>query len=392
MNHKVNILKKSDIEVFDGQVPTELSSIYMAGADVGELEIEYVTDALRNGWYDNKYYYCETLEKEFAEYHNRKYALMTPNCTSAIHLILAALGVDNNSEVIVPECTWIASIVSSIHLGAKIRFCDIEKDTWCLDPESVRNSITKNTKAIIVVDLFGNMANWEELEKISQEYNVPLIEDAAEALGSKLNNRRAGNFGLASTFSFHNTKTMTTGEGGMLLLDDDELFSKCVKFRDLGRGPDTKPYFNDLIGYKFMPFNVQAALGLAQFRRIEELIEIKRKHLNFYRNELSSLDLQFNHEPENVFNGAWITAVVLDKSYNMDKTTLINRLQDIGIPSRPFFYPLSCLPPFDLEDEYKNKNKNSYDISNRGINLPGASNLTDENLKFVCDGIKKVLS
>lgn len=388
----MNILKKSDIEVFDGQVPTELSSIYMAGADVGELEIEYVTDALRNGWYDNKYYYCETLEKEFAEYHNRKYALMTPNCTSAIHLILAALGVDNNSEVIVPECTWIASIVSSIHLGAKIRFCDIEKDTWCLDPESVRNSITKNTKAIIVVDLFGNMANWEELEKISQEYNVPLIEDAAEALGSKLNNRRAGNFGLASTFSFHNTKTMTTGEGGMLLLDDDELFSKCVKFRDLGRGPDTKPYFNDLIGYKFMPFNVQAALGLAQFRRIEELIEIKRKHLNFYRNELSSLDLQFNHEPENVFNGAWITAVVLDKSYNMDKTTLINRLQDIGIPSRPFFYPLSCLPPFDLEDEYKNKNKNSYDISNRGINLPGASNLTDENLKFVCDGIKKVLS
>ena len=363
----------------------------MAGADVGDLEVEYVTDALRNGWYDNKYYYCETLEKEFAEYHGRKYALMTPNCTSAIHLILAAIGVDNDSEVIVPECTWIATVVSSAHLGAKIVFCDIEKNSWCLDPESVRNSITKNTKAIIVVDLFGNMANWEEMEKISQEYNIPLIEDAAEALGSKLNNRRAGNFGLASTFSFHNTKTMTTGEGGMLLLDDDELFSKCVKFRDLGRGPDTKPYYNELVGYKFMPFNVQAALGLAQFRRIDELVGIKRKHLNFYRKELLDLKLQFNYEPNNVINGAWATTLVLDKSYGIDKSEFINRLQKIGVPSRPFFYPLSSLPPFDSDVKYNKKNKNSYDISNRGINLPGAFNLTDENLKFVCDGIRKTL-
>lgn len=363
----------------------------MAGADIGDLEVEYVTDALRNGWYDNKYYYCETLEKEFAAYHNRKYALMTPNCTSAIHLILAALGVDENSEVIVPECTWIASAVSSVHLGAKVIFCDIEKDSWCLDPESVRGAITKNTKAIIVVDLFGNMANWKELQKISEEYNIPLIEDAAEALGSKIDNKRAGSFGLASTFSFHNTKTMTTGEGGMLLLDDDKLFDKCVKFRDLGRGPNTKPYINELVGYKFMPFNVQAALGLAQFHRLEELVQIKRDHLNFYRNELSELDLQFNHEPENVVNGAWITSIVLGKSYNLDKTTFINRLQLIGVPSRPFFYPLSCLPPFNDQNKYQHQNQNSYDISNRGINLPGALNLSDSNLKFICNGIKKVL-
>lgn len=379
-------------EIFDGQVPTEMNSIYMAGADVGDLEIEYVVDALKNGWYRDKYFYCEMFEKEFAKYHDRKYALMTPNCTSAIHLILAAIGVDSSSEVILPECTWIASAVSSHHLGAKLVFCDIEKDSWCLDPESVRQSINKNTKAIIAVDLFGNMANWHELEKISNEYNIPIIEDAAEALGSVLNKRRAGNFGLASTFSFHNTKTMTTGEGGMLLLDDDELFEKCVKFRDLGRGPNTKPYYNELVGYKFMPFNVQAALGLAQFRRIDELVAVKRKHLDFYRTELSDLNLQFNHEPEGVINGAWITALVLDKSYNMNKTEFINKLQEVGVPSRPFFYPLSSLPPFNSKEEHMRKNKISYDISNRGVNLPGAYNLTDDNLKFICEGIRRVLS
>tara|TARA_R110000851_G_scaffold193161_3_gene343940 strand:+ start:252 stop:1376 length:1125 start_codon:yes stop_codon:yes gene_type:complete len=366
-------------------------NIHMAGADIGERECTYVMDALRNGWYEDKYYYVEKLETEFAKYHNRKYALMTPNCTSAIHLLLAGIGIGPGDEVIVPECTWIATTVSSVHLGAKVIFCDIEKDSWCLDPISVRNSITDKTKAIIVVDLFGNMANWEELEKISKEYNIPLVEDAAEALGSTLNGVRAGKFGVGSTFSFHNTKTMTTGEGGMLLLDDEELFKKCTLIRDLGRGPNTKPYFNEVIGNKFMPFNIQAALGLAQFERIDELVSIKRSHYEFYKQELSDLDVQFNAEPSNIFNGVWITGMVLGKSYNMDKHAFIDKLQSIGIPSRPFFYPLSSIPAYNQQEQYKNKNINSYDISSRGINLPGAANLTQENLQDICSGVRKVL-
>ena len=366
-------------------------NIYMAGADVGEKECSYVLDALQNGWYENKYYYVEKLEKEFAKYHNRKYALMTPNCTSAIHLLLAGIGIGPGDEVIVPECTWVATTVSSVHLGAKVVFCDIEKDSWCLDPVSVRNSITDKTKAIIVVDLFGNMANWDELEKISKEYNIPLVEDAAEALGSTLNGIRAGKFGIGSTFSFHNTKTMTTGEGGMLLVDNEDLFNKCVLIRDLGRGPNTKPYFNEIIGNKFMPFNMQAALGLAQFERVNELIDIKRKHYEFYKKELSDLDVQFNAEPSNVFNGVWITGMVIDKKYNIDKHKFIDKLQSVGIPSRPFFYPLSSIPAYNQEKKYKNKNINSYDISSRGVNLPGAANLTEQDLQDVCNGVRKVL-
>ena len=335
----------------------------MAGADVGDLEVEYVTDALRNGWYEDKYYYVEKLESEFSKYHNRSYALMTPNCTSAIHLILASLGVGNGDEVIMPECTWIASSVSTVHLGAKPIFCDIEKDSWCLDPASVRKNITNKTKAIIVVDLFGNMANWEELEKISQEYNIPLIEDAAEALGSTLRGVKAGKFGIGSAFSFHNTKTITTGEGGMLLLDDKCLYEKCVKLRDLGRGPSTKPYLNEVVGYKWMPFNMQAALGLAQFDRLNDLLAIKRMHFDFYRSELCGID-------KNVF---------------------IEKLNDLGCPSRPFFYPLSSIPAYNQSEKYKNKNINSYSISSRGINLPGAYNLRIEDLDFICKSIKKIL-
>jgi len=368
-----------------------MDKIYMAGADVGDLEIEYVVDALKNGWYEDKYYYCEKLQQEFADYHGRKYALMTPNCTTSLHLVLAALDIGPGDEILVPECTWIASVSPVVQCGATPIFCDIDPQSWCISVESIKASITSNTKGIIAVDLFGSMPEINEIQKICDDNGLFLIEDAAEALGTIYNGQRAGSFGIASTFSFHNTKTMTTGEGGMLLTDDVDLYEKCVPLRDHGRRPTTKPYFNEMVAYKYMPFNVQAALGLAQFRRIEELVKIQRHHYEFYRNELSDLDVQFNHEPENVFNSAWITGMVVGQEYNLNKHELMAALSEIGVPSRPFFYPLSSIPAFELENVYNHKNNIAYDVSSRGINLPGAANLTDDQLKFISDGIRKVL-
>ena len=368
-----------------------VDKIYAAGASVGDLEIKYVVDALKNGWYENKYFYCEKFQDEFSKFHNRKFALMTPNCTSAIHLLLAGLGIGPGDEVIVPECTWIATSVSTVHLGATPIFCDIEKDSWCLDPVSVESAITDKTKAIIAVNLFGNMSNWPELEKISKKYNIPLIEDAAESLGSIQNGTRSGKFGIGSTFSFHNTKTITTGEGGMLLLDDEDLYNKCAMIRDLGRGPNTKPYFNEMIGFKFMPFNIQAALGLAQFERLDELVSIKRRHLERYKKNLEGLDVKLNHEPLNVFNGAWITGMVLSKEYGYKKNKFIEDAEKLGIPLRPFFYPLSSIPAFNMSDQYNNINVNAYDISSRGVNLPGAMNLTDDQIDFISEKIIQLL-
>jgi perosamine synthetase len=256
----------------------------------------------------------------------------------------------------------------------------------------VRKAITKKTKAIMVVDLFGNMPAMEELEKISKEFGIPLVEDAAEALGSVYKGTKAGKFGVGSVFSFHRTKTLTTGEGGMLLLDDPKLYERCAFIRDHGRSKDI-PYWNLEVTYKYMPFNVQAALGYAQFKRLDELVEIKRSLFRKYKERLAEVpDLQWNAEPSGVVNSVWCTALVFGKSHNMSKRDAMQKLGQIGLPSRPFFYPLSSLPAFPgAEDRYKGKNPVAYDISSRGINLSCAMNLEDDQIDALCNGIKKIL-
>ena len=374
--------------------PDARRPIHMAGPWITEHEVEVVNDAMRNGWYEHAYDYCELFQREFAAYHGRKYAIMTPSCTTALHLLLTALGVSDGDEVIVPECTWIATAAPVNYLRATPVFCDIEAESWCLDPKSVELAITEKTKAIIVVDLYGNMPQMDELNAISERHGIPLVEDAAEAIGSIYHGTRAGKFGVGSTFSFHRTKTIATGEGGMLLVDDDELYEQCMFLRDHGRRPNSPTYQNEAVTYKYMPFNVQAALGYAQFQRIDELVDRKRWMFHKYQEHLADIDdLQFNAEPDGVKNGIWITAVVFGHSHGLDKQHAMLRLEQLGLPSRPFFYPLSSLPAFGPAEElYRHRNPTAYDISTRGINLPGALNVTEDQIIAVCDGIKKVLN
>lgn len=369
-----------------------MKQIFMAGPWITEHEVKMVEDAMRNGWYENAYYYVETFQKEFAKYHNRKYGIMTPNCTTAIHLLLTAMGIKGNDEVLVPECTWIATAAPITYLRATPVFCDIEPDNWCLDPKAVEKSITPKTKAIIVVDLFGNMPLMDELLVVSKKYGIPLVEDSAEALGSIYKGIRAGKFGVGSVFSFHRTKTITTGEGGMLLLDDENLYERCMFLRDHGRVKGI-PYYNSEVTYKYMPFNIQAALGYAQFQRLDELVARKRELLRMYKERLSDIeDLQFNAEPEGVFNSVWVTGLVFGRSHGTTKKDAMKKMEAMGIPSRPFFYPLSSLPAYPgYEMKYKDSNPVAYDISSRGINLSCAFNLTNEQIDAQCNAIRKIL-
>jgi perosamine synthetase len=370
-----------------------MEPIYMAGPWITEHEIETVNDAMRTGWYEKPYWYVETFQKEFAAYHNRKYGVMTPNCTTAIHLLLTALGISDDDEVIVPECTWIATAAPITYLRAKPVFCDIEPVNWCLDPQALERCITPRTKAIIAVDLFGNMAMMDEIVAIADKHGIPLIEDSAEALGSTYKGTRAGKFGIGSVFSFHRTKTLVTGEGGMLLLDDEKLYERCMVLRDHGRRPGGPMYYNFEVTYKYMPFNLQAALGYAQFQRLDELVGKKREIWQMYKERLADVeDIELNAEPEGVYNSVWITALVFGKSHNLTKQDAIDKLAEINIPSRPFFYPLSALPAYPGQEErYRPLNPQAYDISSRGINLPGALNLTEEQIDAVCQGIKQVV-
>ena len=205
-----------------------MKPIHMAGPWITDHEINIVEDAMRNGWYENSYDYVEKFQREFAAFHDRKYGIMTPNCTTAIHLLLTALGISEGDEVILPECTWIATGAGITYLRATPIFCDIDSKNWCLNPRSVEKLITPKTKAVIAVDLFGNMPQYDELTKLCAHNGIPLIEDSAEAVGSTYKGVKAGKFGIGSVFSFHRTKTITTGEGGMLLLDDQKLFDRCM--------------------------------------------------------------------------------------------------------------------------------------------------------------------
>jgi perosamine synthetase len=368
-----------------------MEPIFMAGPWITEHEIRTVEDCMRNGWYN--YHYVETFQKEFAAYHGRKFGIMTPNCTTALHLLLTAMNIGDGDEVIAPECTWVGSTACITYRRATPVFCDIDAKHWCLDPESVARSITPKTKAIIAVGVFGNLPLFDELLAVAAARQIPLIEDAAESLGSTYKGVKSGKFGIASVFSFHRTKTLSTGEGGMLLLDDEDLYKRCMFLRDHGRKADGPAYYVYEVTYKYMPFNLQAAMGYAQFQRLAELIGRKRWIFETYKKLLADLDdVEFNAEPEGGFNGAWITGLLPGRSYGLTKLQIMERLTKLGLPSRPFFYPLSSLPAYPgFRDRYEARNPRAYDICARGINLPGALNLTIDQLEHYCTGLRKAL-
>jgi perosamine synthetase len=377
--------------VSENLADAEKHDIQMAGPWITENEVNVVLDAVRNGWYGKQaYFYVETFEFEFAKYHDRKYALMTPNCTTALHLLLAGLGIGEGDEVIAPECTWIGSVACIAYQRAVMVLADIDPIHWCLTPESIERVVTHRTKAVIVVDLYGNMPDWDGIKEVCDRRKILMIEDAAEALGSVYKGVRAGKFGVASTFSFHRTKTIATGEGGMLLLDDDKLYARCKFLRDHGRAPGT--YYNTEVTFKYMPFNVQAALGYAQLKRIHELVGKKRWIWQGLRERLADIpDILLNPEPEFVVNGVWAPALIFGNSHEMTRDKALEELPKLGVPVRPFFYPLSSLPAFKREQEGQRNNPIAYDTSARGINLPCALNLTGEDLDTISIGVHELL-
>lgn len=341
---------------------------------ITELEISYVNDAITNGWGEKCYDYIHRFEKDFSKYQGTKHALATSSCTGAIHLALMALGVKQDDEVIIPEITWIASAEPILYIGAKPVFVDILEDTWCLDPQKVEEAITPKTKAIIVVHIYGNLCNMNEIMAIAKKYNLVVLEDAAEALGSEYYGKKAGSIADVGVFSFHGTKTMTTGEGGILVTNNEAVYEKAKILNDHGRNakdPENKMFWMRNYGYKYKISNLQAALGCAQVSRIEELVNKKREIFNWYKELLKDIPCQLNPEYENTKNSYWLPTVVFDKSLNFDRNAFFEICKENGIDSRPFFFPLSSLPMFE---DIKG-NIVSYDIFERGINLPSYHDL-----------------
>jgi len=369
--------------------------IAVAGPWVTEREIQYVTEAARTAWFKDHYVFNARFEKAFAEYIGVKHAVSLPHCTAAIHLSLAAGGVGPGDEVIVPDVTWIASVAPVIYVGAKPVFADIKRDTWCIDPASVKAAITERTKAIIGVDLYGSMADWAELRRIADAHGLLLIEDAAESLGSEYAGRKAGALGDTGVFSFHGSKTVTTGEGGMLVTDDDHLHTRVMTLRDHGRPPGDKLFLNTEVGFKYKMSAFQAAFGLAQIERVEELIARKREIFSWYRNALEGVNgITLNAEPTGTVNSYWMVTVIPDPTYGMDKFALMEAFRERNIDTRPFFSPLSSLPAFADRPEssaHMPEHPAGEAIAKFGINLPSGYHMTPELVQFVTDTLRQIL-
>lgn len=373
-----------------------MQKIPVAGPWITQKEIDYVTNAVTNAWYGNANIYHDRFEKAFAEYVGVKYAIALPTCTSAIHLSVLALGIKEGDEVIVPDATWIASSAPISYVGATPVFADIDPQTWCLSAESFEACITPKTKAVIPVDLYGGMPDMDAIQAVARRHNIAVIEDAAEALGAEYKGKRAGSFGDTGVFSFHGSKTVTTGEGGMLTTDREDLFRRIQVLRDHGRQPGDRMFWNTEIAYKYKMSSMQAALGLAQLERIDELIQRKREQFEWYKQELSRVDgITLNTEPVGSLNTYWMVTIVLDARLGWNKTHLMEQLSMRGIDSRPFFHPLSSIPAYEDSEQAhiaRQRNKVVYGISPYAINLPSALSLSKEEIKAVCAAIRDILN
>ena len=354
-----------------------------AKPSITDREIAYVNDAITNGWGDNRSFWIERFEQAFAKYIGVNHALATSSCTGAMHLGLAGLGIGKGDTVVLADTNWIATVAPIIYLGAKPIFVDILKDSWCIDPNFKMPSPCP--KAIIATHLYGNLCDMNTLTVLGDLFGIPIIEDAAEAIGSEYFGQKAGSMGKFGVFSFHGTKTLVTGEGGMFVTNDTELYKKVLMLSEHGRGELSPMFWPETIGYKYKMSNIQAAMGVAQLERINELVDDKRRVMAEYRDALKGLGLEMNPEPKGCYNSYWMPTVVAQPP-----TTRGGFLREFSrdhIDSRIFFHPLSSLKMF--KDCYKNVN--AWDIPTRAINLPSFYGMTEGQINRVSNAVKAAL-
>jgi len=348
--------------------------IYYTKPSITALEVRYATDAAANGWGDKCYEYINRFEESFKTHLDVKYAIATSSCTGALHMGMAALGIGPGDEVIMADTNWIATASPIVHLGATPVFVDILPDSWCLDPALVEQAITPRTKAIVAVHLYGNLCEMDSLLAIGEKHGIPIIEDAAEAIGSIYHGKRAGSMGKFGAFSFHGTKTLTTGEGGIFVTNDPVLYEHVLTLSNHGRARgQTKQFWPDMVGFKYKMSNIQAAMGCAQIERIHELVERKRDIFLRYADGLRGLPgVIMNPEAGGTRNGYWMPTVVFSPEVDIPRDALLDALQADNIDARSFFWPLSSLPMFPSVP----KNTVAYGLSGRATNLPSCHDLT----------------
>ncbi len=348
-------------------------------------EKEYLVNAFESSWISGGPY-VEKFEKQFTQYLGSKYGVTVSNGTTALQLAILALEIGPGDEVIIPGFSFVAPANMIIAAGATPVWAEIDPLTWCIDPASVQRCISSKTKAIMPVHTYGNVCDMDELKNIADKYNVVVIEDVAEAAFSKYKMRFAGTFGDVGCFSFQATKTITMGEGGFVLTSDKKLYKKMCIIRDHGMRKD-KRYWHDMIGYNFRITNLQAAVGCGQFEKLDTIISQRKRVYQLYCKHLTGEEgITLQHFKPEVEPVVWAIAVKIDPNlFKGDRDFLIKSMLGVGIEGRPGFYPFSIMPLYAAPPLSV-----SEDVGANIISLPFFNSLTEEEIVFICEQLKKL--
>lgn len=348
-------------------------------------EVKYVMECFKKNWLSAFGSYNYKFEESFSSYCGVKYGISVTSGTAALHLAVAALKIGKGDEVIVPDFTMIAPALAVAYQGSTPIFVDAEPKTWTIDVQKIEEKITKRTKAIIPVHIYGHPCDMDPIMKLAEKYNLHVIEDAAEAHGALYNGKKAGSFGDISAFSFYTNKVITTGEGGMVVTNDKKLAERVEWLRNFCFDKERR-YFHEEIGFKYPLTNLQAAIGVAQMEYIEEIIKRKREIAHTYNKLLRNLPVVLPYEAKNVRNIYWMYGILIEEEFGVSRDKLKELLFKKGIETRFFFTGLHKQPPFKTEGSFPV----SEALEKNGLYIPCSPNLSHDQLEFVANSIKDI--
>jgi len=354
-------------------------------------ELEYVADCLKTNWISSLGKYINEFEQRFAEYCGVKYGVSTTSGTTALHLALASLDIGKGDEIIVPAFTMVAPIFAILYTGARPVLVDCELETWNIDVAEIEKKITRNTRAILPVHIYGHPCDMDPILEIARKYNLYMIEDAAEAHGAEYKGKKVGGIGDVGCFSFYANKIITTGEGGMIVTNREEIAERARRLKDQAYSKERRFLHTDL-GFNYRMTNIQAAIGLAQLERIDELVERRRKNARFYSHLLKEVEgVTLPPEKEWARNVYWMYGILIEDEFGMSRDELAAKLKQNGVDTRTFFIPMHQQPAFKKLGLFEGESfPVSEELSRKGMYLPSGSGLREEEIEHVYNTLKKI--
>lgn len=355
---------------------------------IGDKELEYITDCVKSGWISSLGEYVRQFESRFANFCDTQHGVATFNGTVALHLLAATLNLGPGDEIIMPSFTYVATANAFRYTGAEPIFVDSDDQTWNINPDLVEAAITPRTKAIVAVHVYGHPADMDPLRLIADKHGLFLLEDAAEAHGACYKNQKVGGLSDAAIFSFYGNKIITTGEGGIIVTNNQEWAERAFFLENQGRYSDN-PYWHPELAYNYRMTNLQGAIGLAQLERIDEMIAIRRRNAMHYAQRLADIpSLTLPPEAAWAKNVYWMYSILIDKTAPLGRDDIRRRLREVNIDTRPFFYPVHQLPMYDTGQSLPV----AEELGQRGINLPSGATLTITQIDRICDALIRLIT